>query len=131
MLTCLLILYLPLCISPADYQTSVSLQKVNIKYEILEEEIQAEDSWFGIDKVQHFLVSALLTTAGYATAREGCDYSKPHSLYFGSGMAFGLGVAKEVHDHTSKTGNPSFKDLTANALGIGFAALFINFVFIQ
>lgn len=131
MLACLLMLYMPLCMAPGDRPSSTTSQRSNIEYELAEEETRLRDPWFGIDKVQHFLVSALLTTAGYATARKAWAASKPHSLYVGSGVAFGLGVAKEVHDHTSKTGNPSFKDLTANALGVGFAALFINFVFIQ
>lgn len=125
MLICFFVLWLPMCAGTGGLENSVEHQVLS------EETPKTEDSWFGVDKVKHFFGSALLTTVGFATAREVCRTSESHSLYWGSGTAFGIGVAKELHDLKSESGHPSFKDLTANALGIGFAALFINFIFIQ
>lgn len=45
---------------------------------------------------------------------------------FGSSVPLGFGVGKEIYDRKSKKGHASFKDLVADILGIGLAALIIE-----
>lgn len=84
------------------------------------------DPWFGKDKVQHFVASAFLTTAGYLTLNEPFDKSQNTSFIFGSSLSLGAGVSKELQDLNSQKGHASYKDLAADILGIGFAVLMIK-----
>ena len=73
------------------------------------------DPWFGRDKALHFGLSAGLAGAGYAGASLFFD-REPERLLLGGGFAFGAGIAKELYDLTGR-GDPSWKDLTWDALG--------------
>lgn len=88
---------------------------------VLAEEEERKDAWLGADKFKHFLVSALLTGFGYVTLREPLDASEEASVFGGGGFALGVGLGKEVYDWKSRKGQPSYKDLVADLLGIGFA----------
>jgi putative lipoprotein len=73
------------------------------------------DPWFGPDKALHFGASALLAAGGYgATALVSDD--RRVRLAVGGGVAFSLGIAKELWD-LSGHGDPSWRDLTWDAVG--------------
>lgn len=82
---------------------------------------QSVDDWFGADKALHFSVSALLAGTGYAVAAPFTERAGVR-LGVGAGFALSLGIAKEIADATG-TGDPSWRDLTWDALGTGVGLL--------
>ena len=82
-----------------------------------------KDPWIGRDKIQHFFVSAFITSFGFLIMYEPLNSSENNSLSVGSGISLGFGVGKELYDLKSKKGHASYKDLVADLLGIGFAVL--------
>lgn len=73
------------------------------------------DDWLGPDKALHFGVSAGLGAGGYAAGAALLD-ARGHALLAGGAFAFGAGIAKELLD-LAGSGDPSWKDLTWDALG--------------
>ncbi len=82
---------------------------------------QSMDDWFGADKALHFSVSALLAGAGYAATAPFTERT-PVRVGVGAGFALSLGIAKELYD-ASGAGDPSWRDLTWDALGTGVGVL--------
>jgi putative lipoprotein len=74
-----------------------------------------DDPWLGEDKAKHFAVSAVVAGGGYGLSAALVD-ARGHALILGGAFAFGVGVAKEVAD-LAGLGDPSWKDLTWDALG--------------
>lgn len=75
----------------------------------------AKDRWFGSDKAKHFLVSAFIQSASYATLRAVGARNGP-ALAGASLVTLGFGIGKEKHDRSA--GGPfSPKDLTWDVLG--------------
>lgn len=85
-----------------------------------------DDSWFGRDKVHHFLSSAFLTTAGYYFSREEKGFSNFKSQQVGIGFSLSLGLLKEIRDGRQSYNSFSFKDMVANMLGIAVGVLIIS-----
>ncbi len=79
--------------------------------------VTLSDSWFGQDKVHHFLTSALLSGVGYYVLRDeqrfGIRTAQSGSLIFS--LSFGL--AKEVRDGFKPQNAFSVKDLVADVCG--------------
>jgi putative lipoprotein len=80
------------------------------------------DPWFGRDKVLHFGASATLAGSGYAIGAPLLD-CRGHALILGGSLALGLGITKELLDATG-LGDPSWKDLTWDAIGTVSGLLF-------
>ena len=83
---------------------------------------QAADSYAGKDKLQHKILFAGLTEAGYIAYRyNDVEYSAEKA----AATAFAIGIAKEVLFDPSPLNKyptkPSGKDIVANAAGIGAA----------
>jgi putative lipoprotein len=57
-----------------------------------------EDRWFGRDKAQHFLVSAVSCAGAryYLSTKAGLE--RGHAIAWGIGFSFTLGVSKEIYD---------------------------------
>ena len=87
---------------------------------------RAPDPWLSKDKMDHVTASAFLTGAQYYLVRQELELSHEQSLRAAMAGALVLGIAKEIYDGVSKRGTPSIKDLLADALGIGLAALLIS-----
>jgi uncharacterized protein YfiM (DUF2279 family) len=83
----------------------------------------AGDHWFGRDKVKHFLVSAFVQSAAYASLQAaGAD--REGALLGASAATAAVGVAKEAVDR--RRGGPfSVRDLTWDAAGAGAATLLL------
>jgi uncharacterized protein YfiM (DUF2279 family) len=86
--------------------------------------VQRDDGWFSSDKAKHFFTSAFLESFVYSAVRA-TRVSKEGSLMTASVVTLGVGVGKELYDRGSG-GDPSFKDLTADAAGIGAAAALMH-----
>lgn len=80
------------------------------------------DPWLGRDKVLHFGASATLAGSGYAIGAPLLD-CRGHALILGGSLALGLGITKELLDATG-LGDPSWKDLTWDAIGTVSGLLF-------
>jgi putative lipoprotein len=88
---------------------------VNIVYA---QAVVVHDSWFGIDKLKHFFMSAFiesLTYSGLQAARAN------HRAAMGGaiGVTMAIGVGREIHDSRNPKNIFSFKDLTWDAIGVG------------
>lgn len=79
--------------------------------------ITLSDSWFGRDKVHHFITSAFLSGVGYYLLHEEQKYSNNFSQRGGFGFSISLGLAKEVRDGFQPQNAFSVKDLIADILG--------------
>lgn len=85
--------------------------------------VTARDGWFGQDKVQHFAVSAAITTMGYGGARTVLE--RDASVGVAVAVAAVAGVLREAYDH--RRGRPfSFRDLLWDALGVAAGYLWIR-----
>lgn len=79
--------------------------------------ITLSDSWFGRDKVHHFLTSAFLSGVGYYFFHEEQNYSNSFSQQSGFCFSISLGMVKEVRDGLKLKNAFSVKDLIADLLG--------------
>ena len=80
---------------------------------------QPKDAWLAQDKADHFLTSTFLTGFGYYLGKKELDYSQNQSRTFSVGFSLTFGISKEIYDGVLKRGQPSYKDLVADILGIG------------
>ncbi len=88
--------------------------------------VQAQDSWFGPDKILHFFGGFMVTSVSYVVAWEAWDYEHERALRFGVGMGIAASVGKELYDVLSGRGHASGKDLVWDGLGIGLGVLFLD-----
>lgn len=77
---------------------------------------QQADPWWGPDKQRHFTYSAAIAGVGYGGAALAYSDRAPRQLW-GGAVAAGAGIGKEIYDLSGR-GDPSWRDLTWDALGI-------------
>src|ERR1700731_3520435 len=76
------------------------------------------DSWFAIDKVKHFFMSAFIESVSYSALQAAhANYRPALAGAIGITAAFGLG--KEIHDYRNPKNHFSIKDLSWDAIGAG------------
>jgi uncharacterized protein YfiM (DUF2279 family) len=80
------------------------------------------DSWFGIDKIKHFFISAFIESVSYS-ALQAARVNHRTALTGAIGVSAALGVARELHDKRTPGNRFSYKDLTWDALGITAGAV--------
>ena len=82
------------------------------------------DRWFGVDKLKHFVVSALAQSVSYSALQYA---GAPHRAALGGSLAAGaaLGVGRELYDRRAK-GQFSRRDLTWDAAGLAGATLLLG-----
>lgn len=73
------------------------------------------DPWFGRDKALHFAASFAVSSGGYALGVATTE-ERWVGLAVGSGLALGLGAAKEGLD-AAGLGTPSWRDFTWDCVG--------------
>ena len=82
------------------------------------------DRWFGVDKLKHFVVSALAQSVTVGALQY--VGAGPRAAVGGSVAAgVALGVGREVHDRRA-TGRFSGRDLVWDAAGLGAATLLVR-----
>jgi len=74
------------------------------------------DSWFGIDKLKHFLMSAFIESVSYS-ALQAMGVNHRASMGGAIGVTLGFGLAREIHDRRVPGNIFSVRDLTWDALG--------------
>lgn len=85
----------------------------------------ARDSWFGIDKVKHFFMSAFIESVSYSVLQAAHVKRRP-ALGTAIGVTAAIGVAREIHDKRMPGKWFSYQDLTWDALGIAAGATMLT-----
>jgi uncharacterized protein YfiM (DUF2279 family) len=83
------------------------------------------DSWFGVDKVKHFFISAFIASVTYS-ALQAAHVKRRPALAGAIGVTAAIGVARELHDRKKPGNRFSYRDLTWDALGIGAGAVMLT-----
>jgi uncharacterized protein YfiM (DUF2279 family) len=84
------------------------------------------DSWFSVDKGYHLIGSLISTTGITNSALQFAKFDKEESLYAGAGFTFALGLGKELWDGHKADNRFSWKDLTADMIGILIGSLIMQ-----
>jgi putative lipoprotein len=84
----------------------------------------ARDSWFGVDKIKHFFLSAFVTSVSYS-AIQAAGANRKTAMTGAVGASLAVGVAREVYNRRT-TKLFSFKDLAWDAAGTAAAAAMLN-----
>jgi len=84
------------------------------------------DDWFGEDKIRHVAGSMIATTFTAQIAMRQFEASQRDAVKVGIGLTFSLGLVKESIDRTRPNNFFSWKDLTANLVGITLGVLLLN-----
>lgn len=77
---------------------------------------QAQDEWYGQDKAQHFIASAMLSAAGNEYGQHQ-GWSNDRSAAFGLMFSVGLGAGKEAWDSRPAGSGWSWKDFAWDVAG--------------
>jgi uncharacterized protein YfiM (DUF2279 family) len=77
------------------------------------------DKWIAWDKLEHLGISAFFSATLYNVSHDFYYNDRKSSLYLSSGLTFSLGLGKEFYDRDIRKTRFSYKDLTADILGIG------------
>lgn len=85
----------------------------------------ARDSWFGIDKIKHFFISAFIESVSYS-ALQAARVDRRPALAGAIGITASLGVAREIHDKRKPGNRFSYRDLGWGALGIGAGTVMLS-----
>jgi uncharacterized protein YfiM (DUF2279 family) len=85
----------------------------------------ARDSWFGIDKIKHFFISAFIESVTYS-ALQAAHVKRRPALAGAIGVTAALGVAREIHDKRRPGNRFSYRDLSWDALGAAAGAVMLS-----
>jgi uncharacterized protein YfiM (DUF2279 family) len=85
----------------------------------------ARDSWFGIDKIKHFFMSAFIESVSFSVLQAAHVKRRP-ALTGAIGVTAAIGIAREIHDKRTPGNWFSYRDLTWDALGIGAGAAMLT-----
>jgi len=77
------------------------------------------DKWLAWDKLEHLGISAFFSATLYNVSHDFYYNDQKSSIYLSSGLTFSLGLGKEFYDRKIRKSKFSYKDLTADILGIG------------
>jgi uncharacterized protein YfiM (DUF2279 family) len=83
------------------------------------------DSWFGIDKIKHFFISAFIESVTYS-GLQAANVKRRPALAGAIGVAAAAGVGRELHDKRKPGNRFSYRDLTWGAVGIGAGAVMLT-----
>ena len=83
------------------------------------------DSWFGIDKIKHFFISAFIESVSYS-ALQAAKVNRRPALAGAIGVTAAFGVARELHDRRTPGNRFSYRDLTWDAIGAGAGVVLLR-----
>jgi uncharacterized protein YfiM (DUF2279 family) len=81
------------------------------------------DNWTSEDKAVHVIACFISTTLINQLAIRSGDFSSGGGRYLSAGFVFTLGAVKEINDNGKRNNFFSWKDLSANILGITLAVI--------
>jgi uncharacterized protein YfiM (DUF2279 family) len=83
------------------------------------------DSWFGIDKIKHFFMSAFIESVSYSVL-QAAGASHRSAMSGAIGVTAAVGVGREIHDSRNPKNHFSVKDLSWDALGAGAGVVLLS-----
>ncbi len=83
------------------------------------------DSWFGIDKIKHFFMSAFIESVTYS-ALQAAKANHRTAMAGAIGVTAAFGVGREIHDYKNPKNHFSVKDLSWDALGAGAGVVLLS-----
>jgi len=83
------------------------------------------ESWFGVDKIKHFFISAFIESVSYS-ALQAAGVRHRSAMAGAIGITVGFGVGREIHDKRTPGKSFSVRDLTWDALGAGAGAVLLS-----
>jgi putative lipoprotein len=83
------------------------------------------DSWFGIDKVKHFFMSAFIESVSYS-ALQAAHANHRSALAGAIGITAAFGLGKEIHDYRNPHNHFSIQDLSWDAIGAGAGVVLLS-----
>jgi putative lipoprotein len=83
------------------------------------------DSWFGIDKIKHFFISAFIESVSYSALQAMKVHHRP-ALGGAIGITLGFGLGREIHDKRTPGNIFSVRDLTWDAIGTTAGAVLVS-----
>jgi putative lipoprotein len=83
------------------------------------------DSWFGVDKIKHFFISAFIESVSYS-ALQAAGVRHRTAMTGAIGITVGFGIGREIHDKRTPGNIFSVRDLTWDALGAGAGAVLLS-----
>jgi putative lipoprotein len=83
------------------------------------------DSWFGIDKIKHFFMSAFIESVSYS-ALQAAHVNHRSAMAGAIGVTAAFGVGKEIHDYLNPKNHFSIQDLSWDALGAGAGVVLLS-----
>jgi uncharacterized protein YfiM (DUF2279 family) len=95
-----------------------SCDSLSSKNSLVNETNTITDRWIAVDKGYHLIGSIISTTGISNSCMQFADIKKEKSIRIGVGFTFALGVGKEIWDGHKNNNIFSWKDLSADILGI-------------
>jgi len=92
----------------------------------LGKEMGKSGSWFSADKGYHIVGSMICTTFIGELSKKRFDSTPQKAQIIGAGTTFSLGLAKEIYDSGKPNNIFSWKDLSANCVGILIGMLLLG-----
>lgn len=83
------------------------------------------DSWFGIDKIKHFFMSAFIESVSYS-ALQAARVNHRSAMAGAIGVTAVFGVGREIHDSWSPHNIFSVRDLSWDAIGAGAGVVLLS-----
>jgi putative lipoprotein len=83
------------------------------------------DSWFGLDKIKHFFMSAFIESVSYS-ALQAAHVNHRSAMAGAIGVTAAFGVGREIHDSRSPNNIFSVKDLSWDAIGAGAGLVLLS-----
>lgn len=87
---------------------------------------EKRDSFTGIDKLEHFAVSAAMTASTAFVLHNHFQTNRDNAIIIGFATSFSFGGIKEIIDKRTPGEQSSWKDLAADILGCTAGALIIK-----
>ena len=113
---------------PAKFSNTLMVQPDSISvdnYREIETNIST-DRWIAVDKGYHLIGSIISTTGISNSCMQFADIKKEKSIRMGAGITFALGLGKEFWDGHKNDNSFSWKDLSADILGIIIGTLLLQ-----
>ena len=89
----------------------------------LDSKIDINDEWFSKDKGMHLAGSFISTGFVMMSGNRWLNLNKQKSKIVGISFTFSLALGKEIYDSRQENNHFSYKDLTADMLGIVLAII--------
>ena len=100
------------------------LEQGDTPYQVNLNRSDKPDRYFAPDKAKHFMAGMIATIFIYQSFKN--QLTPKENRYLAGGATVSLGVLKEIYDKSKPENHFSWKDLLADALGMGMGFVLVN-----